>query len=83
MHLDLYQKERTQKPLEDIVQDMRNKAIKVQCLRAGASGKLKTASQAFAISFSYTDRYKAQQVVRELISKFEEQNLMYMTKTPA
>ena len=37
--------------------------------------------QAFAISFSYTDRYKAQQVVRELIGKFEEQNLVYMTKT--
>ena len=27
VHLDLYKKERTQKPLEDIVQDMRNKAI--------------------------------------------------------
>ncbi len=80
IHLDLYKKERTQKPLEDIVQDMRNKAIRVQSYEPVASGS-ENRVQAFTISFSYTDRYKAQQVVRELISKFEEQNLIYMTKT--
>jgi len=80
VHLDLYKKERTQKPLEDIVQEMRNRAIRVQAYDPGAAGG-ENRVQAFAISFSYTDRYKAQQVVRELIGKFEEQNLVYMTKT--
>ena len=80
VYLDLYKKERTQKPLEDIVQDMRNKAIQVKSYEPTASGT-ENRVQAFTISFSYTDRYKAQQVVRELIGKFEEQNLIYMTKT--
>jgi uncharacterized protein involved in exopolysaccharide biosynthesis len=80
VHLDLYKKERTQKPLEDIVQDMRNKAIQVRSYEPTTSGN-ENRVQAFTISFSYTDRYKAQQVVRELIGKFEEQNLIYMTKT--
>src|ERR1017187_986827 len=80
VHLDLYKKERTQKPLEDIVQDMRNKAIQVRSEERAASGAEKRV-QAFTISFSYTDRYKAQQVGRELIGKFEEENLRYMTNT--
>ncbi|MGD0666198.1 MAG: GNVR domain-containing protein [Bryobacteraceae bacterium] len=80
VHLDLYKKERTQKPLEDIVQDMRNRAIRVQPYES-ATPEGENRVQAFTISYSYTDRYKAQQVVRELISKFEEQNLIYMTKT--
>ncbi len=80
VHLDLYKKERTQKPLEDIVQDMRNKAIQVKPYESTSPGG-ENRVQAFTISFSYTDRYKAQQVVRELIGKFEEQNLIYMTKT--
>ena len=80
VHLDLYKKERTQKPLEDIVQDMRNKAIQVRSYEPAASGA-ENRVQAFTISFSYTDRYKAQQAVRELIGKFEEENLRYMTNT--
>ena len=80
VHLDLYKKDRTQRPLEDIVQDMRNRAIQVRAYEPAASGG-ENRVQAFTISFSYTDRYKAQQVVRELIGKFEEQNLIYMTKT--
>src|ERR1019366_1838337 len=80
VHLDLYKKERTQKPVEDIVQDMRNRAIRVERYDVSA-GNENRRTQAFTISFSYTDRYKAQQVVRELVSKFEEQNVIYMTKT--
>ena len=79
VRLDLYKKDRTQKPLEDIVQDMRSRAIQVRSYEPAPGGENRV--QAFAISFSYTDRYKAQQVVRELIGKFEEQNLVYMTKT--
>lgn len=81
VHLDLYKKQRTQMPIDDIVQDMRNKAIRVERYDVAASGSENRRTQAFTISFSYTDRYKAQQVVRELVSKFEEQNVIYMTKT--
>jgi polysaccharide chain length determinant protein (PEP-CTERM system associated) len=71
--LDLYRKERQRYPLEDIIQDMRNKAIKIQTIEvAGGGGRI---ASAFTISFSYPDRFKAQAVVRELVTKFTEQNV--------
>jgi uncharacterized protein involved in exopolysaccharide biosynthesis len=77
--LDLYPKERASRPIEEIVEDMRNKAIKIQMVELSAATAAGTGprllSSAFAISFSYTDRYKAQAVVRELVSKFVEQNV--------
>jgi polysaccharide chain length determinant protein (PEP-CTERM system associated) len=72
--LDLYKKERTRIPMEDIVQEMRNKYIKITPL-ADAQGRSGKFAAAFAISFLYTDRYKAQAVVRELVTKFTEQNV--------
>src|SRR5277367_999537 len=57
--LNLYPKERQRKPMEDVIEQMR-KAIKITILDAGAvQGQQKFAS-AFEISFSYSDRYKAQ-----------------------
>ena len=71
--LDLYRKERQRYPMEDIVQDMRNKAIHIQPIDvAGGGGRI---ASAFTISFSYPDRFKAQAVVRELVTKFTEQNV--------
>jgi polysaccharide chain length determinant protein (PEP-CTERM system associated) len=67
--LNLYPKERARYPMEDIIQDMRNKAIHIQTVEVN-----RTAS-AFTISFSYPDRFKAQAVVRELVTKFTEQNV--------
>jgi polysaccharide chain length determinant protein (PEP-CTERM system associated) len=74
--LNLYPKERSQKPLEDIVQDMR-KNIKIGFPELGAGGGSsdRHGVGAFLISFRYTDRYKCQNVVRELVSKFTEQNI--------
>ncbi|MEO8595916.1 MAG: hypothetical protein ABI759_21525 [Candidatus Solibacter sp.] len=68
--LDLYRKEQQRYPMEDIVQDMRNKAIRIQMVDIGRGG-----ASAFTISFSYPDRFKAQAVVRELVTKFTEQNV--------
>ena len=77
--LDLYKKERTQRPLDDIVQDMRNHDIKISLVDVPNAPRSGTATaqfaSAFAIQFSYTDRYKAQAVVRELVTKFTEQNV--------
>ena len=58
--------------MEDIVQDMRNKAIRIQTVDVGGGGRV---ASAFTISFSYPDRFKAQAVVRELVTKFTEQNV--------
>jgi uncharacterized protein involved in exopolysaccharide biosynthesis len=72
--LDLYKKERQKLPMEDIVQEMRNKYIRITPMADTATGGRRYAS-AFAVSFMYTDRYKAQAVVRELVTKFTEQNV--------
>jgi succinoglycan biosynthesis transport protein ExoP len=70
--LNLYLKERQRKPMEDVIDEMR-KAIKITLIDSAVSQPQQRFASAFAISFSYTDRYKAQSVVRELVSKFTEE----------
>jgi uncharacterized protein involved in exopolysaccharide biosynthesis len=72
--LNLYPKERAQKSLEDVVQDMRTKDIKIAMYDAPGANSDRRFASAFQISFRYSDRFKAQAVVRELVSKFTEQN---------
>jgi succinoglycan biosynthesis transport protein ExoP len=75
--LDLYKKERQRVPMEDIVQDMKNRRIQIIPVSDPNGTALVGAryASAFQIRFSYTDRYKAQAVVRELVTKFTEQNV--------
>ncbi len=77
--LDLYKRDRTQRPMEDIVSDMRTKDIKIMpILTPGAGSSPSDSSKmaaAFSISFTYPDRFKAQAVVRRLVSKFIDQNV--------
>jgi polysaccharide chain length determinant protein (PEP-CTERM system associated) len=70
--LNLYPKERQRMPIDDVVEGMRSD-IKIALLDNGppVPGRL---AAAFAIQYKYTDKYKAQAVVRELVSKFTEQN---------
>ena len=70
--LNLYPKDRQNKPMEDVIEQMR-KAIKITILDAGAAQTQQKFASAFEISFRYADRYKAQAVVRELVSKFTEE----------
>ncbi|MGC9950839.1 MAG: hypothetical protein ABSF64_31115 [Bryobacteraceae bacterium] len=70
--LNLYPKERQRKPMEDVIEEMR-KAIKITILETGTAQQQQKFTSAFEISFSYADRYKAQAVVRELVSKFTEE----------
>ena len=71
--LDLYRRERARKPMEDIVEEMRSN-IKINILDLPNTQMRNRAASAFQISFSYPDRYKSQAVVRELVSKFSDQN---------
>jgi uncharacterized protein involved in exopolysaccharide biosynthesis len=74
--LDLYRSERLRYPLEDVIQDMRNKYIRIQTVDVGRSEDVgRGGASAFSISFSYPDRFKAQMVVRELVAKFMDQNI--------
>ena len=70
--LDLYKKQRDRIPMEDIVQDMKNRYIRLIPIASSNDRRMQTA---FQITFSYTDRYKAQLVVRELVTRFTEQNI--------
>lgn len=79
--LNLYEKERRQKTLEEIVQDMRTRAIVIRVMdMPTTAGSDKRATAAFAISFRYTDKFKAQKVVSELVTKFTEQNIQVLRK---
>jgi polysaccharide biosynthesis transport protein len=69
--LELYKKQWNKVPMEDIVQDMKTKRVHITMLGDGN----KRGGAAFQVSFSYTDKYKAQMVVRELVSRFTDQNL--------
>jgi uncharacterized protein involved in exopolysaccharide biosynthesis len=70
--LNLYPKERQRKPMEDVIELMKA-AIKINILDTGAALPEQKFASAFEIKFSYSDRYKAQAVVRELVSKFTEE----------
>lgn len=72
--LDLYKRDRQHKPMEDIIEAMR-KDIRIELLDSPSTQTRNRAASAFQISFSYPDRYKAQAVVRELVTKFIEQNV--------
>ncbi len=66
--INLYREERARQPLEDVVRNMIDRDIRIVPL-PGSAG-------AFRISFSYTDRYKAQSVVRELVTALVETNVL-------
>jgi uncharacterized protein involved in exopolysaccharide biosynthesis len=73
--LDLYKSERDRKPMVDVVEDMRRK-ITIRMIDTPAGmGRDRRMASAFRVSFSYPDRYKAQAVVNELVTKFTEQNI--------
>ena len=75
--LNLYERRRLREPMEDIIEDMRNKSIKIQVLNdpTGQNAGDRRYASAFLIQFSYSDRYKSQAVVNELVAKFLDQNV--------
>jgi uncharacterized protein involved in exopolysaccharide biosynthesis len=69
----LYPKEMGQVPIEDIIEAMKSKIIITPAQVLNASSGRGTVS-AFTIRFSYEDRFKAQQVVVDLVSRFINEN---------
>jgi LPS O-antigen subunit length determinant protein (WzzB/FepE family) len=70
-YLDLYKKERADMPISDVAEKMRMKDIRIRLYQA-LPGRH---ALAFAISFSYPDRFKVQAMVRELSGQFVESSL--------
>jgi uncharacterized protein involved in exopolysaccharide biosynthesis len=68
----LYQSQRRQKPMEDIIQDMRNHDITIKPVRLPGGN---SSPVAFSIGTTYPDPRLAQAVNRELVTKFVEQNV--------
>ncbi len=71
--LDLYKKERASQPLEDVIETMRTRDIKIQIVSLPSGAGMK--ASAFTISFSYQDPHKAHDTVQALITKFQDANL--------
>lgn len=67
---NLYPKERSRQPLEDVLDGMR-KDIKVDPLGVTTQGHT---VPAFMVSFSYPDRHQAMKVVQDLIARFIDES---------
>ena len=76
--LNLYPDERAKEPIEDVIEQMRNRDIKIHI--DSLSGEGSRRASAFSISFRYRDRLKAQQTVQALITKFDDANLTTQNK---
>ena len=69
--LDLYKSERNRQPLDDVIERMRTKDIKIQIANLlGEKQSNKADGAMFAISFAYPDRNKAKAVVEALVARF-------------
>ena len=68
---DLYRRDRSRKPMEDIVEQMR-RDIKISNVVPLSQGEREIS--AFQISFSYDNRIVAQKVTADLVSRFMTEN---------
>ena len=69
----LFPRERTRLPIDDIVEDMR-KDIQISPVSSWGSGDGGRQVSAFQVKFSYENRYQAQKVVEDLVRRFMDQN---------
>jgi polysaccharide biosynthesis transport protein len=67
----LYPRERKSMPIEDVVETMRRK---VQILPVSSMGGPGHEVPAFAIQYAYEDRFQAQRVVSDLVSRFIDES---------
>jgi polysaccharide chain length determinant protein (PEP-CTERM system associated) len=71
---NLYPKLRTQEPIEDVIEEMKKKDILIQQVGGLAGSGERRAIPAYSISFSYENRYSAQKVVNDLVSRFLDES---------
>lgn len=71
----LYPKQRAQQPIEDLVEDMKTNKIKITPVATMTGGGEHRGVPAFSVSFSYENRYQAQKVVGDLVSRFIDESI--------
>jgi uncharacterized protein involved in exopolysaccharide biosynthesis len=74
--LRLYENEGGGKPLDELVRRMRERDLHIRVVQ----GKTRPGITPFVVSFQHTDRYKAQAVVRVLVTRMTEQHVAEMRK---
>ncbi|MBM3738779.1 MAG: hypothetical protein FJW39_23640 [Acidobacteria bacterium] len=67
---DLYRNERNRMPMEDVVELMRRN-VKIGNLTEVSQGR----NAAFRVEFAYENRYTAQKVTRDLMTRFIDENI--------
>jgi uncharacterized protein involved in exopolysaccharide biosynthesis len=78
---DLYKKERSRLPLDDVVESMRQHDIHIGAVQSFAQvNGNKQAVAAFQVGFSYYQRYTAQKVAQDLINRILLENQSETTK---
>ncbi|HEY2015657.1 MAG TPA: Wzz/FepE/Etk N-terminal domain-containing protein [Bryobacteraceae bacterium] len=70
--LNLYPKERLKKPLVDVIENMKQKDLKIAPYNSPSPDR--RLASAFAIQFKYHDRHVAAAVVQEVVNRFVEQS---------
>lgn len=68
---DLYPRERRRLPMQDVVENMKNKDIRIGVLNLQQGAK---SIGAFPISFQYENRYLAQKVTADIVSRLINEN---------
>jgi succinoglycan biosynthesis transport protein ExoP len=71
----LYPKERAQKPIEDLVEDMKVNKIRITPVATMTGSEQHRGVPAFSVQFSYENRYQAQKVVGDLVSRFIDESI--------
>lgn len=70
---DLYRRERQRRPLEDVIEQMKTD-VKIFPVVSLQIQQQRMPVSAFRVAFSYSDRFKAQKVTQELVSRFIDEN---------
>jgi len=68
---DLYPRERRRLPMEDVIEKMRTKDIRIGMISVQGQ---QTRAGAFPITFQYENRYLAQKVTADIVSKLMNEN---------
>lgn len=71
---DLYKKERSRLPMDDVVENMRQHDIKIGTIQTFGQLGNRQSVPAFQVGFQYSNRFVAQKVASELITNFLTQS---------
>jgi polysaccharide chain length determinant protein (PEP-CTERM system associated) len=71
-NLDLYQRERKRLPMDDVIENIMRKDVRITPMMAGQGSR---AVPAFTVQFTYPDRLLANKVVQDIVSRFIAENI--------